>query len=80
MGKSCCHFSLKNILGILIFPPLGTSAANRSVWRETKLASFIIFMMILPNIQTVSFDILEIIEMSFIEKRKTVRQQLLCFS
>ncbi len=24
MGKSCCHFSLKNILGILIFPPLGS--------------------------------------------------------
>jgi hypothetical protein len=36
--------------------------------------------MILPNIQTVTFDILELIEMSFIEKRKTVRQQLLCFS
>jgi hypothetical protein len=37
-------------------------------------------MMILPNIQTVSFDILELVKMSFIEKRKTVWQQLLCFS
>ncbi len=70
MGKSCCRFSLKNILGILIFPPLGTSAGNQSIWRETKLVSFIIFMMILPNIQTVSFDILELVKMSFIEKRK----------
>ena len=78
-GKICCRFSLKNILGILIFPPLGTSAGNQSIWRETKLVSFIIFMMILPNIQTVSFDILELVKMSFIEKRKTVRQQILCF-
>ena len=70
INGNCCRFSLKNILGILIFPPLRTSAGNRSIWRETKLVSFIIFMMILPNIQTVSFDILELVKMSFIEKRK----------
>ena len=79
INGNCCRFSLKNILGILIFPPLGTSARNQSIWMETKLVSFIIFMMILQNIQTVSFDILELVKMSFIEKRKTVRQQLLCF-
>lgn len=69
-----------NYMFVITSLPAEISAANRSVWRETKLASFIIFMMILPNIRTVSFDILELIEMSFIEKRKTVRQQLLCFS
>ncbi len=74
MGKSYYRFSLKNILGILIFPPLGTSVVNRSIWRETKLVSFIIFMMILPNIQTMSLDILKLVEVAFIEKRKTTRQ------
>ncbi len=77
MEKSCCRFSLKNILGILIFPPLGTSEGNRSIWRETKLVSFIIFMMILPDKVSMSIDILELIKMSFIEKRRKIRQQLI---
>ena len=78
-GKILLSLLAEKYLGILIFPPLGTSARNQSIWMETKLVSFIIFMMILQNIQTVSFDILELVKMSFIEKRKTVRQQLLCF-
>jgi hypothetical protein len=40
INGNCCRFSLKNILGILIFPPLGTSAGNQSIWMETKLVSF----------------------------------------
>ncbi len=78
-GKSCCPFLQKNILGILIFPPLGTSEENRSIWRETKLTSFIIFMMLLPNKATMSVDVLELIKMSFIEKRKSPRQQFIRF-
>ena len=78
-GKILLSLLTEKYLGDIDFSPLGTSAGNRSIWRETKLVSFIIFMMILPNIQTVSFDILELVKMSFIEKRKTVRQQLLCF-
>jgi hypothetical protein len=35
--------------------------------------------MILPNIQTMSLDILELVKIAFIEKRKHTRQQLLCF-
>ena len=79
-GKILLSLLTEKYFGDIDFPPLGTSTANQSVWRETKLASFTIFIMILPNIQTVSFDILELVEMSFIEKRKTVRYQLLCFS
>ena len=78
-GKILLSLLTEKYLGDIDFPPLGTSAGNRSIWRQTKLVSFIIFMMILPNIQTVSFDILELVKMSFIEKRKTIRQQLLCF-
>ena len=78
-GKILLSLFTEKYLGDIDFSPLGTSAGNRSIGRETKLVSFIIFIMILPNIQTVSFDILELVKMSFIEKRKTVRQQLLCF-
>lgn len=66
-------------LGDIDFSPLGTSAENRSLWREMKLVSLIIFIMILPDIQTMSFDILELVKMSFIEKRKIPQQQLICF-
>ena len=55
-------------LGDIDFPFLGTLEQERSIWRETKLASFLIFMMILPKIQTIFFDILELIKMSLIEK------------
>ena len=78
-GKMLLSLLTENILGILIFPPLGTSEANWSIWRETKLVSFIIFMMILSNIQTMSLDILELVKIAFIKKRKHTRQQLLCF-
>ncbi|KAI4446018.1 hypothetical protein C823_000535 [Eubacterium plexicaudatum ASF492] len=78
-GKILLSLLTENILGILIFPPLGTSEENRSIWRETKLTSFIIFMMILPNQAAMSVDILELIQMSFIEKRKIQDSSLFGF-
>ena len=43
-GKILLSLLTEKYLGDIDFSPLGTSAANRSVWRETKLASFIIFV------------------------------------
>ena len=78
-GKILLSLLTEKYLGDIDFPPLGTFEANRSIWRETKLVSFIIFMMILPNIQMMSLDILKLVKITFIEKRKHTRQQLLRF-
>lgn len=69
----------KNILVILIFPHLGTSEMNRSIWREMNLVSFLIYIMILPNKNLYSIDFFELSKNIFIEKRKKCRQQLLVF-
>ena len=79
-GKILLSLLTEKYLGDIDFSPLGISAARRSIWRETKLTSFIIFMMTLSDIHTVAVDILELVKISFIEKRKNVREQLLCFS
>ncbi len=65
----------------MIFPPLGTSEQNRSVWKEMKLVSFLIYTMLLPDKATIfSHDFLELSKNAFIEKRKIPRQQLCLFS
>ena len=72
-GKILLSLLTEKYLGDIDFSP------SWNIRSETKLTSFIIFMMILSNIHTVAVDILELVKLSFIEKRKNVRQQLLCF-
>lgn len=67
-GKILLSLLTEKYLGDIDFSPLGTSEENQSIWRETKLTSFIIFMMILPNKAAMSVNVLELIQMSFIEK------------
>ena len=46
-------FNRKISWGYWFFPPLGTSEQNRSVWKETKLVSFLIDTMLLPDKATI---------------------------
>lgn len=80
-GKMFLALLIEKYLGDIDFPPLGISEQSRSVWREMKLVSFLIYTMLLPDKETIfSHDFLELSKNAFIEKRKKNRQQLCQFS
>ena len=80
-GKMFLALLIEKYLGEIDFSPLGISEQNRSVWKETKLVHFLIYMMLLPDKETMfSHDFLELSKNAFIEKRKVVRQQLCQFA
>ena len=79
-GKMLLALLVEKYLGDIDFPPLGISEQSRSVWREMKLVSFLIYIMLLPNKETIfSHDFLKLSKNAFIEKRKKTRQQLCQF-
>lgn len=75
-GKILLSLLTKKYLGDIDFSPSWNIRREPEHMKGDETCTFIIFMMILPNIQTVSFDILELVKMSFIEKRKTVRDNM----
>lgn len=78
-GKILLSLLTEKYLGDIDF------STSWNIWREpeymeeSKLASFMIFMIILTNRSEMSIEILEFIKMSFIEKRRKTRQQLIQF-
>ncbi len=79
-GKMFLALLIEKYLGDIDFPPPGTSGQRRCVWKEMKLVSFLIYIMLLPDKETIfSHDFLELSKNAFIEKRKKNRQQLCQF-
>ena len=81
-GKMMLALLIEKFIGSADFPPpLGKTEKNRSIWRETRLAFLLIFILIMPkNNLPFRNAFLEYSVDCFVEKRKPDRLQMPAFS
>ena len=80
-GKMMLALLIEKLISSADFPPLGKTEKNRSIWRETRLAFLLIFILTMPKINLPFGDaFLEYSVDCFVEKRKTDRLQMPAFS
>ena len=78
-GKMMLVLLIGKFIGSVDFPPLGKAEKNRSIWRETRLAFLLIFILIMPKINLPFGDaFLEYSVDFFVEKRTGYRCQHFC--
>lgn len=79
-GKMMLALLIEKLIGSADFPPLGKTEKNRSIWRETRLAFLLIFILTMPKINLPFGDaFLEYSVDCFVERRKTDRLQMPAF-
>mgnify|MGYP002510105384 CR=1 FL=1 len=79
-GKMMLALLIEKLISSADFPPLGKTEKNRSIWRETRLAFLLIFILTMPKINLPFGDaFLEYSVDCFVEKRKTDRLQMPAF-